>query len=119
MLGAFLRLDILRQQPGGPELVGDIDEIEGAEDLDDHESRGEGLRDEGKAEDDGRQVDEVAKHEAEPHVEGFAKSGTKRTRDDRRHARTGNGGRDEEGSAIGKKGGEAHRRLRKFASANI
>ncbi len=40
-----LRLDVLRQQPGGPELPGDIAEIERAGDLDDQESGREGLGD--------------------------------------------------------------------------
>ena len=64
MLVLFLAWISCGKSPAVPQLVGDVNEIEGAKDLDDHEGRGEGLRNKRQSEDHRRQIDEIAKHKA-------------------------------------------------------
>jgi len=101
-------LDVLRDQPRRPELPGDIDEIERAEILDDQEGRGEGLRDDRKAKNDGGQIAEIAEDQPQPHEEGRAEAGAECACDDGGHAGAGNDGGDEKRAAIGKKCGRCH-----------
>ncbi|EGE59024.1 hypothetical protein RHECNPAF_25300105 [Rhizobium etli CNPAF512] len=107
-IAGFLRRDVLRQQSRRPEFPGNISEIEGAGDLDGDKDLGEGLRHEGKAENDGGEIGHVAEHQAEAHEEGLAKIRAERAGDDRGDPGSGNGGGDKQRSGIGKQGGKAH-----------
>lgn len=95
--------DVLRKEAGRPKLPCDIAEIERSAELDQQKRGRERLCNEGKPQNHRRQIDHVPDDKPESHEEGFPKAGPQRTRDERRHARTGNDASDKESAAIGEK----------------
>lgn len=108
MLVLFFACKSCGQKPGGPKLPGDVKQIGGTGEFQHHEGFLKGLCDEGKTEDDRRQIDHISQHQTKPHEEGLAETRTQRARNDRRHSRAWNGCSDEQGHGIGKDGGDGH-----------